>query len=85
MSIPNIVSSAACNRRTPRNDPAAALGSDEVLICNASATATRPLVCAECGITSPPGAAGWRSYLTDDGEAVVFCPECAEREFGDKG
>jgi hypothetical protein len=23
-----------------------------------------------------------RGHLDDDGEAVVFCPECAEREFG---
>jgi hypothetical protein len=41
-----------------------------------------PLTCAECGVTSRPDARGWRSYLTDDGEAVMFCPECAEREFG---
>jgi hypothetical protein len=27
-------------------------------------------------------AAGWRAYLDDDGNVVVFCPECAEREFG---
>ncbi len=39
------------------------------------------LVCVECGAESPPAAAGWRGYLTDDGEAVMFCPECAEREF----
>lgn len=27
---------------------------------------------------------GWRSYLTDDEppDVVLFCPECAEREFG---
>jgi predicted RNase H-like nuclease len=40
------------------------------------------LTCAECGLTSPPDATGWRGYLTDDGEAAVFCPECAAREFG---
>jgi len=40
------------------------------------------LICAECGAESPPDAAGWRAYLTDDGEAAVFCPECAAREFG---
>jgi hypothetical protein len=44
-----------------------------------------PLVCAECGRSSPPNAAGWRAYLDDDDQAVTFCPECAEREFGDKG
>ena len=34
----------------------------------------------------PSGARGWRAYLTTDedepAEAVVYCPECAEREFG---
>jgi hypothetical protein len=40
------------------------------------------LICAECGAMSPSDAAGWRAYLNDDGEAVTFCPECAEREFG---
>jgi hypothetical protein len=38
------------------------------------------LVCAECGATSESDAAGWRAYLDDDGQAVTFCPECAERE-----
>jgi hypothetical protein len=45
-------------------------------------TSIPPLICAECGATSPPGAEGWRGYLTDDGETVTFCPDCAEREFG---
>lgn len=27
----------------------------------------------------------WRAYLTDDDEAVMFCPECAEHEFGASG
>ena len=52
--------------------------------------AVRPLVvleCTECGQESEEHVMGWRAYLTveDDGsEAVlVFCPECAEREFGD--
>jgi hypothetical protein len=30
-----------------------------------------------------PGAASWRVYLTDDDHAEVFCPGCAEREFGE--
>jgi hypothetical protein len=25
---------------------------------------------------------GWRVFLTDDDQPAVFCPECAEREFG---
>jgi hypothetical protein len=40
------------------------------------------LKCAECGAISPPDAAGWRAYLDDDDRAVMFCPSCAEREFG---
>jgi hypothetical protein len=45
-------------------------------------TGSKPLICAECGVESPPDAAGWRGYLDDDGAAVMFCPDCAEREFG---
>jgi hypothetical protein len=47
-----------------------------------SPPAEAPLVCAECGLESPPDAAGWRGYLDDDGAAVMFCPGCAAREFG---
>jgi len=46
--------------------------------------AAAKLICAECGAGSPPDARGWRAYLTDDGEAEVFCPECAAREFGEE-
>jgi hypothetical protein len=43
------------------------------------------LECAECGRPSELGAVGWRAMLTDDEPpaVVVFCPECAKREFGD--
>ena len=44
-------------------------------------TGSKPLICAECGLESPPDAAGWRAYLDDDGAALMFCPECAAREF----
>ena len=27
-------------------------------------------------------ASGWRAYLTDDDKTVIYCPDCAEREFG---
>jgi rubrerythrin len=47
-----------------------------------AASAAPQLICAECGAKSPPDAAGWRAYLTDDDEAAAFCPECAAREFG---
>jgi hypothetical protein len=46
------------------------------------------LTCAECGALSPPDALGWRALLGYDpredeqAEAFVFCPACAEREFG---
>jgi hypothetical protein len=30
------------------------------------------------------GAAGWRGWLTYDGEVVILCRECSEREFGDE-
>jgi hypothetical protein len=39
------------------------------------------LLCAECGAESPRDAQGWRGYLTDDDKAVMFCPDCAKREF----
>jgi hypothetical protein len=46
----------------------------------------RPLKCAECGREQAVDERGWRAYLTDDSdepaEAVVFCPDCARREFG---
>ena len=44
----------------------------------------RTLVCAECGAVSPPDAACWKAYLDDDGNARMFCEECAEREFSDE-
>ena len=42
------------------------------------------LVCVGCCVESEAGAVGWRAYLDDDGAAGTFCPECAEREFGDE-
>ena len=41
--------------------------------------------CAECGMDWLPGEHwGSKAYLTDDEppDVAVFCPECAEREFG---
>ncbi len=45
------------------------------------------LRCAECGRESDDQARGWRArhgreYPHDQPETLVFCPECAEREFG---
>jgi hypothetical protein len=43
--------------------------------------------CVEWGREQPPGERGWKAYLSvgegEPAEAVVYCPECAEREFGD--
>lgn len=48
------------------------------------------LRCIECGHQSATGHR-WRAYLTNDpnedepSEVAVFCPSCAEREFGGFG
>jgi hypothetical protein len=40
--------------------------------------------CAECGERwLAADATRWRAYLTIDDELAFYCPECAEREFGD--
>jgi hypothetical protein len=45
------------------------------------------LTCAECGRQKTEGERGWRAYLTTDedepAEAIVYCPDCAVREFGE--
>jgi hypothetical protein len=38
--------------------------------------------CVECG-RQPRAGETWRIYFADIGEAVTYCPECAEREFGE--
>jgi hypothetical protein len=48
----------------------------------------RPLRCAECGREADDTARGWRALHgretpEDEPEAFVFCPGCAEREFGE--
>jgi hypothetical protein len=39
--------------------------------------------CAECGGERGDEERGWKAYLTVDDKVAVFCPECAEREFGE--
>jgi hypothetical protein len=43
------------------------------------------LTCVECGREQSDEEHGWRAYLTTDEdeptEAIVYCPECAIREF----
>jgi hypothetical protein len=38
------------------------------------------LVCLECRTESGP-ALGWRAYVDADACLLVYCPECAAREF----
>jgi len=44
------------------------------------------LVCVECGREQIADERGWRSLLTTDEEepveALIYCPDCAEDEFG---
>jgi hypothetical protein len=43
---------------------------------------TTMLVCTECRSGSDRWADGWKAYRGGDG-VLVFCPDCAEYEFGD--
>jgi hypothetical protein len=48
--------------------------------------AAEPLACAECGGKPRPDENAddeWRAYSDGVGELHVFCPECAESEFGE--
>jgi hypothetical protein len=40
-----------------------------------------PIRCAECS-RHPDRGEVWRLYFADIGEVVIYCPQCAEREFG---
>jgi DNA-directed RNA polymerase subunit RPC12/RpoP len=46
---------------------------------------TERLTCVECGREQADDERGWKAYLTVDedesAEAVVYCPDCAVREF----
>jgi hypothetical protein len=45
--------------------------------------AGRDLRCEECG-REPRRDERFRAYLTIDDEIAVYCPDCAEWEFGDE-
>lgn len=45
-------------------------------------TATFVLECLECQAETE-GGHGWKAYLGPDDQVLVYCPDCAEREFGD--
>jgi hypothetical protein len=51
-------------------------------------TNEQPLTSAECGrepCEDENAADEWRAYRDISDELPVFCPECAEREFGVEG
>jgi DNA-directed RNA polymerase subunit RPC12/RpoP len=45
------------------------------------------LVCVECGRETTAPEKGWQAVLAggveDELEVAVYCPDCAEREFGE--
>ena len=43
----------------------------------------RQLTCVECEDVARGQAWGWRIYLGIDYQLAVYCPDCAEREFGE--
>ena len=47
-----------------------------------STVMARQLRCIECGEVASDRARGWQVLLADDNEPTVYCPGCAEREFG---
>jgi hypothetical protein len=42
----------------------------------------RRLGCVGCARVARGYAIGWRAYLTNEDQVAVYCPACAEREFG---
>lgn len=46
-------------------------------------TVALELTCVECG-RSPRRGEVWRVLFAVIGEAVTYCPACAEREFGEE-
>jgi hypothetical protein len=44
--------------------------------------ATSEITCAECGRRWNDPHERWQAHLTLDDQAVLYCPECAESEFG---
>lgn len=40
------------------------------------------LECLECGEVTDEGR-GWKAYLDEERELLVYCAACADREFGD--
>lgn len=40
------------------------------------------LACLECG-TASGHARGWKAFLDEEGQLLVYCAGCADREFGE--
>ena len=40
------------------------------------------LLCVDCAAEAPTSAVGWRALLTVGDEDALYCPRCAEPEFG---
>ncbi len=40
------------------------------------------LECLECG-TASDHALGWKAFLDEENELLVYCAACADREFGE--
>jgi hypothetical protein len=57
-------------------------------VANLEESERKRILCVECVREPREGERGWRAYLTTDedepAKAVVYCPMCAEREFGAK-
>lgn len=41
------------------------------------------VICGECGRRWGHSRERWRAHLTDGGQVVLYCPECANAEFGE--
>jgi hypothetical protein len=54
----------------------------QLVVGKQSPGAVAALRCVECGREAVPGEL-WRLLFADLGEVAVYCPDCAECEFGD--
>jgi hypothetical protein len=44
-----------------------------------------PINCEECRRAWLDDERGWQAHVVDIDEIALYCPQCAEREFGDAG
>jgi hypothetical protein len=56
---------------------------NQVVQNDGDAIPTSAFRCGACGTVAEAGAEGWKAYLDDDEAVVLFCPECAARQFGE--